>query len=226
MIGVWFVLITVLTSFCAAMARPVVLGPANPGAEYGMTDWFSGTLGGGSVTIDSDPASGVRDFKIGITNASAYQVNHADFRSLPFPLHQGRRVRGPVTFSLDYKLPDEVKQGDNIEVNLRFFDRNDFLRQKTVLVGSKSGDSQMTEYRTMTLTNIAIPEGATRADVWVVANIGSPWTSGYAQFDNFVVAAIPEFPWMKVSMVGCVIVLASGLLYHWLYVRPRRYRQI
>jgi len=175
-----------------ASLHRIFLGPANPGAESDFANWYNGVLGGGLVDIGTDdPATGLCYFKIGITNAGAYPVNHADLRSVMFPLgHAGKKLR-PFTFSFTYKLPEVVKAGDNIEVNLRFFDltETNFLGGKTILVGSSTADSKMSEYKTMTVSNIVAPDGAAKADVWVVANIFNPWTSGIAEFDDFSVTS-------------------------------------
>lgn len=171
-------------------ARRVFLGPANSGAESEFANWYSGVLGGGLAAIGSDaPATGLSYFKIGITNAAAYPVNHADLRSVMFPLGRPGKKHRPLTFSFAYKLPEAVKTGDNIAVDLRFFDESEtnFLGQTAILVGSSTADSQMTDYKTMTVSNIFAPGGAAKADVWVVANIFDPWTSGAAQFDDFSV---------------------------------------
>jgi hypothetical protein len=168
----------------------IFLGPANAGAESEFESWYNGVLGGGLVDIGTDdPATGLSYFRIGITNAAAYPVNHADLRSVMFPLGPKEKKHRPFTFSFTYKLPEVVKAGDNIEVNLRFFDQTEtnFLGQKTILVGSSTADSKMSEYKTMTVSNIVVPDGALKADVWVEANIFGSWTSGAAQFDDFSV---------------------------------------
>ena len=200
--------------------RRVFLGPANAGAERGWSGWFNGVLGGGSVAIGtSDPATGLNCFEIGITNPAAGQTHHADIRSVMFPLGHGRPARGPFTFSFAYKLPAKVKPGDNIEVNFRFFGKKDTdcLDQQTAIVGSKSGDSEMKQYKTMTLTGIMAPKGAVQADVWIVANIASPWTSGMAQFDDFSVTAVRAPTWIglfiEVWLPAALALLVLGTLY-------------
>ena len=173
-------------------SRRIFLGPANSGAESGFENWYNGVLGGGLVDIGTDdPATGLCCFRIGITNAAAYPVNHADLRSVMFSLGNAGKKHKPFTFSFTYKLPEAVNAGDNIEVNLRFFGESEtnFLGQKTILVGSSTADSEMREYKTMTVTNIVAPDGAAKADVWVVANIFDTWTSGAAQFDDFSVTS-------------------------------------
>ena len=180
-----------------AKKAPGPLGPSNPGAESGFNGWYHGAVGGGSVYIQNDdPASGSSYFRIGVTNAAAYPTNHADFRSEHYAL---RHSRGPFTFSFAYKLPGQVKPGDNIDVHLRFFgaDDHNFLGQTHFLLGSATADSQMPHYKTMTISNIFAPSGAVEANIWVVANNPNKpnkykWTSGYAQFDNFSVTMTPS----------------------------------
>ena len=207
--------------------RQVFLGPMNPGAERGWANWFRGVLGGGSVAIGSDdPATGLNCFEIGITNAVAGQTHHADLRSEMFSLRGASQARGPYNISFAYKLPTKVKPGDNIEVNFRFFGEGDnhFLGQKTILLGSSSGDSEMIQYKTVRITGISPPKGAVKADVWIVANIGGPWTSGSAQFDDFFVTALPGSSWVtRLVEAGALATLAS-LLIGMFYLRRSRQR--
>jgi hypothetical protein len=178
-----------------ADARRVFLGPANAGAESGRSGWYNGTLGGGFVAIDSDePATGVSCFTIGISNAVPGQTHHADFRSEPFSLGRAGTTRQPIALSFALKLPGKVKPGDNIQVFFRFFDQTgtNCLDQEMVRLGSNTSDSEMSHYKTMTLPDIFVPRKAVTADIWVAANIfDEPWTSGAAQFDDFLVTAGP-----------------------------------
>jgi hypothetical protein len=210
------------------MANPhqAFLGPANAGAERGWSGWFNGVTGGGSVAIGTnDPATGLNCFELGITNAVPGQKHHADIRSEMFSLGNPRRARGPFTFSFAYKLPTKVKPGDNIEVNFRFFDQSEtnFLGQQTVAVGSSSGDSEMKQYQTKTLSGLVAPAGAAKADIWIVANVGGPWTSGTAQFDDLAVTAPAGRFWNAtriwlVLMAALVVLVIAGRL----WVRDRK----
>ncbi len=209
----------------SAMAggRPAFIGPTNPGAERGMDEWYNGVEGGGSVSIEADdPASGNNYFRIGVTNAAAYPINHADLRSVAFPL--GGNTHGPFTFSFAYKLPGKVKPGEDIDVAFRFFGRNedDFLGQKDLHFGSTTHDSEMTEYKTVTVSNILAPKGAFQADIWVVAGIAEPWTSGYGQFDNFSVTAVPTLPWARIFMVVGILAAVANLVVWALYLSRRQ----
>lgn len=176
----------------------VFLGPGNPGAEADFDQWYNGVEGSGVVAVSGDdPLTGVSCFVIGITNAAAWPVNHADLRSVQFSLGDDRTARGPFTFSFNYKLPGAVKAGDNLQVCLRFFDESEtnYLGGVSILVGSDTGDSAMTYYKMITTNNIVPPKGAAKADVWVVANIFSAWTSGTAEFDDFSVSAAAKRSW-------------------------------
>jgi hypothetical protein len=202
----------------AAPSR-IFAGPANPGAETGFNNWMYGVLGTGSVALDTDnTAHGHGDFVIGVTNGTVEgEVNHADLRSEKFPLPYGGNTRGPLTFSFAYKLPGPVKPGDNLEVYLRFFAPGEevFLGQKIFPVGSSTRDSEMSQYRTMIITNIFAPRKTVQADVWVVANIIKPWTSGYAYFDDFSVTAPAPGHWAKILIwagIGAGAILLTMVL--------------
>jgi hypothetical protein len=205
----------------------IFLGPANPGAETGFDHWYHGVTGGGSVAIDvDDPATGFQDFRLGITNAPAGGTHHADIRSETFPLGPDGKLRGPFTFSFKYKLPGTVKPGDNIEVYFRFYGpgKDNFLGQDIYYVGSNTDDSEMTKYKTMTVTNLFATDGAVQADVWMAANIFGPWTSGEAQFDAFsVTAARGRSRTEMFVLIGTGAVLAGGLA-GWLWLRGGRNR--
>jgi hypothetical protein len=203
--------------------RRIFLGPANPGAERGFTSWYNGTVGAGSVTIGKDdPATGLNYFSIGITNAGSGGTNQADLRSEMFPLGRGGNARGPLTFSFAYKLPDKVQPGDDLDVNFRFFDKDgNFLDQNVINVGSSSQDSEMTHYKTVTAGNIVAPRGAVQADVWIVAGIAEPWTSGCAQFDDFSVTVAPASYGARI-FAGIAIFAAVIALLIWMLYRSKR----
>jgi hypothetical protein len=188
-----------------ANPRLIFYGPANPGAEIGFAHWYNGTQGSGTVALDGeDPATGGEDFQIGIQDTDASGTNHADLRSEMFSLKRAGQDSGPVTLSFQYKLPSAVKPGDNIDVDFRFFgpDDDNFLGQEVYQVGASTGDSEMTAYKTMTVTNISPASGAVKADVWVVANIFDPWTSGLAQFDDFSVTTLIPRPQWPIWVAG------------------------
>ena len=186
-----FMLVNLLMVAAGVMAMPapanaktIMLGPPDPGAEHGFDYWYHGTGGTGFLYVDnSDPATGGNDFTLGNTNAGA--ENHADWRSQNFPLGPAAKGAAPITFSFSYELPDNVSNSDNIRVELRFFDASgtNFLAENMTPVGSASGDSNMSRYKTVTLTNIRAPKRAGTADIWVTANVFQHWTSGNARLD-------------------------------------------
>ncbi|HZM05187.1 MAG TPA: hypothetical protein VFC44_19490 [Candidatus Saccharimonadales bacterium] len=173
--------------------RAAFLGPNNPGAERGLNGWFYGTLGGGLVSRDAiDPATGFNCFKVGITNDISGQTNHADLRSEIFLLGPAAYGRQPITFSFAYKFQGKIKPGDRLQVLFRYYDRDtNFLDQETIDLGTNHSDSQMTQYKTLTLSGLIAPAKAAASDIVVAANINDAWTSGAAQFDDFLVLAIP-----------------------------------
>jgi hypothetical protein len=201
-----------------ADAQRVFLGPANSGAERAWSSWYSGTQGMASVGIGADdPATGLNCFTIGVNEVVPGTTNHADIKSEVFPLGPSANGRRPMMLSFAYKLPDKVKSGDNIQMFFRFFDvATNFLNQYIILVGSRTADSEMPVYKTMTVPNIIAPARAANADIWITANIfDAPWTSGTAQFDDFSVTT--RSPRSRVeSMVGIgAFAAASAALLSW-----------
>jgi hypothetical protein len=68
-----------------SMAKQIMLGPPDPGAEHGFDYWYHGTNGGGYLSIDdTDPKSGTNDFTLG--NKTVGAENRADWRSQNFTL--------------------------------------------------------------------------------------------------------------------------------------------
>lgn len=203
------------------MAKQILLGPPDPDAEQGMDEWNHGTSGTGYQSIDNtDPASGAGDFTLGNTNAA--RENHADWRSQIFPLGPAAAGAQPVTFSFSYKLTDTVNDGDNIRVQLRFYDKaNNFIGQNEYLVGSGSNDSEMTRYKKLTYTGIRAPRRAQGADVTFSANFYDVdrWSSGTARFDDFSVTTTSPFPLFRISVVLAILLLIGGLT-----ARLMRYR--
>jgi hypothetical protein len=224
-------LLAAVVATMPAPAKQIILGPPDPGAERGG-QWYNGTNGAGYRLIDdTDPNRGNNDFTLG--NKTAGQENRADWRSRLFSLGPAAGGAEPITFSFAYKLPGEVKPGDDIAVFFRFFDdtgRN-FLGQQFIPLGSSSGDSEMTGYKTVTLTGIRalknatgvrLPKGArtAKADIWVTCNIFSPWTSGDARFDDFSVMTSRHFPLLKIAIPAVVLLgIAAALL---LYFRRQK----
>jgi len=221
-----------LTGFAAvsqaAKADEVFLGPTNAGAENGSASWYGNTKGKASLSIgDDDAHKGIYCFVI--SNSIPDRTNCADWRSRTFYLQYARDARQPVTLSLAYKLPNAVKEGDEIPVRLRFFDKTggSFLGENIVYVGSSSGDSEMPQYKTIITTNVPVPKQATVADIWITANIFEPWSSGNAEFDDFSVTTASN-PWerFKVVIIIGIMIFVIGSVTVVFYMRAIRNRQI
>lgn len=204
-VKLWVVVVGIMVMPKIAAAKTVLLGPANRGAENGADDWYYGTNGAAWVSVDdSDPATGQFDFTIG--NNTAGHENRADWRSKVFPLGPAADGAEPITFSFAYKFPDRINGRDNMQVFLRFFDATgtNFFSQRIFRIGFHTGDSNMVNYKTLTVSNIRSPREARTADVWVTANIWEPWTSGIGRFDDFSVETV--------SRVGLTILLIFASL--------------
>jgi hypothetical protein len=216
--------LTTVSTF--AKTPSIILGPLNPGAEHGSDNWYYGSNAAAFLSVDdTDPATGTNDFTLG--NNTPGQENSANWRSQNFPLGLAADNGGPITFSFVYKLTDEVKADENLSVYLRFFDATGthYLNERSISIGSSSGDSNMTHYKRVTLTNIHAQQGAKTADIWVTANIFKPWTSGTARFDDFSVATVPREHPMRMSvkiLLGLGIVLAAWAIWRVWFARLRR----
>ncbi|HEY1717425.1 MAG TPA: hypothetical protein VGH42_03920 [Verrucomicrobiae bacterium] len=207
-----------------AMAGQVLIGPPDPDAEQGMDDWNHGTGGTGYQSIDdTDPSTGADDFTLGNTNAA--RENHADWRSQIFPLGNAAAGVQPVTFSFSYKLTDTVNDGDNIRVQLRFYDKaGNFIEQNEFLVGSSSKDSEMIHYKKLTFAGIRPPRRAQGADVTFSANFYDidRWSSGTARFDDFSVTTASRFPLFKGVVAPMLLLLVAGLIAWFIRQRSRQ----
>jgi serine/threonine protein kinase len=212
---------------CFLFQKPMMLGPANPGAEDGPDGWWVAANGGARsffIIDHTDPASGDYDFTLGNTNLDG--DNSAERRSVIFPLGPAASGARPITFSFAYKLPDEVNAGDNMLVKLRFFDHaTNFISEKNFWIGSRSRDSAMTRYKTMTLGDIHAPRRAEVADVIASVNsYGDHWSSGTARFDNFSVTVANHSSLFKAGVVAgamigiCALILL--LVHFWRWSTP------
>jgi hypothetical protein len=112
-----------------------------------------------------------------------------------------------------------VAKGNNIHVQLRFFDSTgtNFLSEIVLPIGSRTGDSKMTDYKMRTVENILAPPRAKTADIWIDANIFEPWVSGTGRFGDFSVSTRPRSFLFKLSVAGVVLIgvslSASSLIY-------------
>jgi hypothetical protein len=226
----------VVTFPALSAPKQILLGPLDAGAELGG-EWYSGTNGAAYLFIDkTDPNSGASDFTLG--NKTAGAENRADWRSQLFSLGPAAGGTEPMTFSFAYKFTGKVNAGDNIAVFFRFFDETgtNFLGQHYIPLGSSSGDSEMTSYKTATFANLRAVKNATgiqlpigaravTADIWVTCNIFSPWTSGDARFDDFSVTTLPSPSWISrhwfISLTVLVIILILPPLTIWAIRKSR-----
>jgi hypothetical protein len=228
--------ICVVTLPALSAPKQILLGPPDAGAELGG-EWYSGTNGAAYLFVDSaDPNHGANDFTLG--NKTAGAENRADWRSQLFSLGPAAGGAEPMTFSFAYKFTGKVNPGDNIAVFFRFFDETgtNFLGQHYIPLGSSSGDSEMTGYKTATFTGlravknatgIRLPKGArtVTADIWVTCNIFGPWSSGDARFDDFSVTTLPSPFWISrhwlISLTALLIIVVLPTLTIWA-IRKRR----
>lgn len=196
--------------------RRVMIGPANPGAEDGSDGWWVGASGTGYLFVDhTDPASGNSDFTLGITNED--KNNSAGWRSVVFPLGPAAGFRR-VTFSFAYKLVGDVNPGDNMMVQLRFYNRaTNWISERDFLLGDNSHDSAMSHYKTFTVDSIPTPHAASLADINVSANVfGRHWILGDARFDDFSLttttySALPVV--LAVALFGVVSAVVYGFCF-------------
>jgi hypothetical protein len=202
-----------ITTTTASGKEQISLGPPDTDASSAGANWYTGANGGGSVSVDfNDPATNGGCAFV-ISNTVAGKENNADWRCPNFSLGPAAGGARPITFSFAYKLSDRVAAGNNIQVQLRFFDSTgtNFISERVVPVGARTGDSAMTSYRTITMTGILAPPKARTADIWIDANIFEPWVSGTARFDVFSVTTTPRSLLFKMG-VGTAVLLAVGAL--------------
>lgn len=226
----------VVTLPSLAAPKQILIGPPDGGSEQGG-QWYFGTNDAAYLFVDTaDPNHGASDFTLG--NKTVGETNRADWRSQLFSLGPAAGGAEPMTFSFAYKFPGKVNAGDNIAVFFRFFDESgtNFLGQHYIPLGSSSGDSEMTSYKTATFTalravknatGIRLPKGARAmtSDIWVTCNIFSPWTSGDAHFDDFSVTTLPSPSWISrhwlISLTALLIIVVLPTLTIWA-IRKRR----
>jgi hypothetical protein len=192
--------------------QQILLGPPDPGAELG-DQWYSGTNGAAYRFVDNtDPNSGNNDFTLG--NEIAGKENLADWRSPNFALGPAAAGNAPIKFSFSYKLPDAVNVGDNVRVELRFFDKTgtNYLDERKILVGSSSRDASMSRYKRMVITNIRASRGAATADIRVNANLFEPWSSGTGRFDDFAVTTIKHSLLFKAGVAATALIGICALI--------------
>jgi hypothetical protein len=205
----WILVLCILTVTRTFGEERIVLGPAESGTWSGSEKWLTGAYGAAATYYDfEDPAHGPCAFVL--SNTVAGPENAADWRCLPFSLGPAAGGARLVSLSFAYKLSDRVAPGDNMRVELRFFDSTGTNRvgQRSVQVGARTGDSAMSSYRTLTMNGILPPRKARMADVSI--NMDS-WVSGTGRFDDFSITTEPRSLLFKAG-AGAVVLLGVGIL--------------
>lgn len=221
-VATWGIVTVSMMALTAFGAGQIFLGPAESGTWSGSAKWFTGQSGAATTSYDfNDTDQGMCAFVI--SNTVAGKENRADWRSRPFSLGPAAGGARPITFTFAYKLSGPVQAGNNIDVQLRFFDSGtNYLAGRDIRLGADTSDSTMTSYRTLTLRDILAPPKARLADVWIDANIFDPWFSGTAHFDDISVTTVPRSLAFKAAVIASVWlgICALGILA--IYLRRRR----
>jgi hypothetical protein len=209
--------ILILTTFNVSAAARYILGPTN-----NPESWYNGQYGAATISVDLSDPFDKDGYDLVINNTNAGPENKADWRSQPFPLGPAAGGAKPITFTFSYKLPDTVAKRNNIHVQLRFFDSTGtrFMGEKVIPVGAQTGDSEMTGYKTITMSGIKAPRKAQTADVWINAGSFEPWSSGNAQFASIFVTTVPPIRWSLV-LCGLLAILVALSLTATLIARKR-----
>ena len=215
--------VTIFASAALASSpkNQVFLGPPESGTFSGSEKWISAARGTGSIRFDfSDPANGTCAFVV--SNSVAGKTNTADWRCPLFSLGPAAGGSTPLSFAFSYKLPDPVVPGDDILVQLRFFDSTtNCVAQRVYALGAHTSDSAMSSYRTLTINGITPPPRARLADITIIANIDAPWTSGTGKFDDFALTTVPAPP-TRTWAIGLTALLIIGGVTATLLFRSRR----
>ena len=207
------VVVGILTVFNISVKGQIFLGPTDSGASSGGANWLNGAYGTATVSIDSSDSAANGGYDLVISNTVVGTDNKADWRSQPFSLGPAAGGARPITFSFAYKFADTVAKGNNVWVQLRFFDSTGtgFISQKVIPVGAQTGDSEMTSYKTITMGSIIAPRKAQTADVWINAGSFAPWTSGTAQFSNISVTTESR-SWLFIIGISAAILFGVCIL--------------
>jgi hypothetical protein len=202
-----------ITTTTASGKEQIFLGPPDSGAASAGASWFTGANGGGYTSVDFNDPTTNGGYDLTLSNTVAGAENNASWRCPNFSLGPAAGGARPITFSFAYKLENPVAAKNNILVLLRFFDSTgtNFIGQRVIQVGVRTGDSGMTSYRTITITGILTPPKARTADIWIDANDFEPWVSGTARFADFSVTTEPRSLLFKMG-VGTAVLLGIGAL--------------
>jgi|ERR1039458_140129 hypothetical protein len=205
----WAVTAFIVTTMAASGKEQIFLGPPESGTWSGSEKWLTGAYGAASTSYDfNDAAHGACSFVL--SNTVAGQENAADWRCLPFSLGSAAGSARLISWSFAYKLSDHVAPGNNMRVGLFFFDSTgtNCVGELIVHVGARTGDSAMSNYRTLTMNGILPPR---KAQIAAISINMENWVSGTGRFDDFSVTTEPRSMLFKVG-VGVAILLAVGAL--------------
>jgi hypothetical protein len=199
----------------------VFVGPPESGSFSGAEKWITAGRGAGFTCYDlNDPATGTCAFVV--SNSVAGKENTADWRCPLFPLGPAAGGVRPLSFTFSYKLPEPVAPGNDILVQLRFFDSaTNGVATRVYALGGHTSDSAMSSYRTLVMNGITPPRTARLADITIIANIDAPWTSGTGKFDDFALTTVPG-PLIPAWAIGLAALLIIGGVTSALLVRSRR----
>lgn len=205
------ILFATVTTFVSAKEQ-IYLGPADSGPGSAGANWFAGENGAGYAAVDFDNAAN-GDFDFTMSNTVAGTENTADWGCPQFSLGAAAGGARPITFSFGYELVNPVAKGNNVHVQLRFFDSTgtNFISEIVLRVGAHTGDSSMSNYRTLTIENIFAPQKARFADVWINANIFEPWVSGTGRFGGFSVTTVPRSLLFKAGVIAVALIGIGAL---------------
>ena len=201
------------------LKNQTMLGPPDSDASSAGANWISDAKGGGSVSVDfNDPATkGGYDFMLNNTsNFIAGVENYASWRCPIFSLGPAAGGARPITFSVAYKLDDPVATGNNLHIQLRFWDATgtNFTGERDILVGAHTGDSAMTRYRTLTIDGIMAPQNARMIDIAIYANTtpDEPWVSGTGRFDNMSLTTTVHSLLFRASISAAAVIGLCALI--------------
>ncbi len=195
----------------ASAGSQIFLGPENSGPARNGSQWLYGANGAGTTSIDfDDPPRG--GFAFVLSNSVTGKENNADWRCPPFSLGPAVGGSRPMTFSFAYKFAAPVLKGNNVHVQLRFFDATgtNFISEHVFPIGARTGDSGMTDYKTVSFDNIHAPPNARTADVWIDANIFEPWVSGAARFGDISLTVAPRSLKYKAGVIAIICAVIAG----------------
>ena len=213
----------ILAAFSLPATGEIFLGPTDSGSSSGGANWWYGQYGASTVHVDLGDPTSKGGYDLVMSNSVADRESRSDWRSPPFSLGPAAGGARRVTFSFAYKLPDTVAKGNNIHMQLRFFDATgtNFISEKVIPVGASTGDSEMASYKTIRMGNIVVPRRARTADVWINANIFEPWVSSTAQFADISVTAASRSWLFQTGVAAIVLIVCVSVMMSAYFIRRK-----